>query len=109
LTAKRPRHPCRRIPSIATPASSSDITISPPSHKVGIDVGVAAPPAAITMVAFSVAVPPALVAVIVTLLLPNAVGVPVMAPEVGSMLSPAGKPVALKANGAVPVAVGVKL
>lgn len=52
--------------------------------------------------------PPALEAVINHELLPTAVGVPVITPEVGTKLKPAGSRTAPKVIGAVPVAVLVK-
>ena len=54
----------------------------------------AATAALTVMVKVALAVPPTLVAEIVTLLVPAALGVPVIAPVPVLMLSPAGRPVA---------------
>ena len=61
-----------------------------------------------TIVSVWVAVPPAFVAVTVTVEVPVAVGVPEMMPVAGSIVRPAGKPVAAKAVG-LNVAVTAKL
>ncbi len=54
---------------------------------------------AIVIVSVADPVPPPFVAVIVTVALPAAVGVPVICPVVGSIAKPAGRPVAPKLVG----------
>lgn len=56
-------------------------------------------PSVTVSVRVAVPVPPPLVAPIVTLEVATAVGVPVMSPVAVAMLSPAGRPVALKLVG----------